>query len=156
MQVNTWKSRRKPYDSEGKYPDVDGRVLEWVREERVSGNAVTMATIRKKAAEVGAGTDFKASEGWASASGQMIPSDAQEQALPFLKHVEHVIGSQQLTNSQLANMDETPVYFDLWRNSMIDLKGLGIIHQTTRHEKLRVTVVLTALASGHTRRKVPA
>lgn len=51
--------------------------------------------------------------------------------------------------SQMANMDEVPVYFDLPRSHSIDFKGLHTIKtKTTGHEHMRFTVVLTAMADG--------
>ena len=43
------------------------------------------------------------------------------------------------------NMDETPLYFDIPRNSTIYVKGVKTVKlKTTGYEKLRITVVLTA------------
>ena len=42
-------------------------------------------------------------------------------------------------------MDETPLYFDIPRNSTIDAKGVKTVKlKTTGYKKLRFTAVLTA------------
>ena len=50
----------------------------------------------------------------------------------------------------MGNMDETPMWFDLPSNTSIDFKGVKTIRsRTTGKEKLRYTVVLTVLSTGH-------
>ena len=51
--------------------------------------------------------------------GQKVPKNAVETAEQFLKVVKNI---SEFAN--LANMDETPCYFDIPRSSAIDKKGL--------------------------------
>ena len=47
--------------------------------------------------------------------------------------------------ANLANMGETPCYFDVPQSSTIDKKGVQTVKvKTTRAERLRFTVALTA------------
>ena len=49
----------------------------------------------------------------------------------------------------IGNMDETPVYFDLVPNKVVDRVGVkSCIVKTTGAEKRRITVTLTVTANG--------
>jgi hypothetical protein len=49
----------------------------------------------------------------------------------------------------MGNADETPVFFDMPANATVDKKGSkSVLFKTTGHEKLRITVMLSALAEG--------
>ena len=50
--------------------------------------------------------------------------------------------------SNILNMDETPIWFDMARNFTIDQIGEKTVHiRSTGNEKNRFTVVLTCAAS---------
>ena len=67
--------------------------------------------------------------------GQKIPGDAPKLCENFLSDKYDVI----------INMDETPMYFDIPSSRTIDFKGVSTIKmKTTRYEKLRYTVALSA------------
>ena len=54
----------------------------------------------------------------------------------------------------IANMDETPVYFDMAGGLTVNPKGAKTVHiRTTRNNKNRFTVVLTCLTNG---KKLPS
>ena len=75
---------------------------------------------------------------------QKIPADAKildHQFLTFVteKKIEYGI-------TQVANMDETPLWFDLPNPKSYDFRGIKTVKaKTTGHEKLRYTVVLSAI-----------
>lgn len=51
--------------------------------------------------------------------------------------------------SQIGNMDETPVMFDMIGNRSVEVKGAKTVpFKTTGHEKSHFTVVLSCLANG--------
>ena len=98
--------------------------------------------------------EFRASRGWfrrmcrrnnlvhrrVTSVGQKVQKNAIEIAEQFLEDMKN-IGAF----SNLANMDETPCYFDIPRSSTIDKKGVQTVKvKTTRVERLRFTVALTA------------
>ena len=102
----------------------------------------------------GVNITFKASTGWfrrmcirnqlvnrrVTSIGQKFPDNAVELAEEFLKDMKN-IGDF----SNIANMDETPCYFDIPRTSTIDKRGVSTVKvKTTGHERLRFTVALTA------------
>ena len=166
--INTRKAKRKTYNSVGKFDEIETTLLEWIREERIKGNPVTGGILRRKAFDIktdlgDSAAEFKASLGWSvrfmrrhnlvrravTSIGQQIPEDAQRMATQFFADVRRQIENGNLAPGQIANMDEVPVYFDMPRNHTIDFKGLHTIKlNTTGHEHLRFTVVLTMLASG--------
>ena len=145
------------------FADLEEELLTWVKHEREQGHAIHGKAIRKKAIEmVGEVYDddvpFKASSGWLSrflqrnglvscrvtTQGQGMPANAAEAAKSFMKEA-----NTQLPLHAVGNMDESPFWFDLPSAETYDFKGLKTIKsRTTGHEKLRFTVVLTALANG--------
>lgn len=108
---------------------------------------------------------FKASLGWCArflkrhnlgqrcftSVGQKIPEHAAELVdRTFRFFDEKSIG---VKVADIANMDETPVYFDMPGSRTIDMRGIETIKcKTTGHERLRFTTVLTMMADG---RKLP-
>ena len=72
--------------------------------------------------------------------GQKVPLNVVEIAEQFLEDMKNI---SEFAN--LANMDETPCYFDIPRSSTIDKKGVQTVKvKTTGAERLRFTVALTA------------
>ena len=72
--------------------------------------------------------------------GQKIPKKAIEIVEQFLEDMKNI---GEFAN--LANMDETPCYFDIPRSSGIDKKGEQTVKVTiTGEESLRFIVALTA------------
>ena len=72
--------------------------------------------------------------------GQKVPKNAVEIAEEFLEDMKN---TGEFAN--LANMDETPCYFDIPRSSTIDKKGVQTVKsKTTGAVRLRFTVALTA------------
>ena len=72
--------------------------------------------------------------------GQKVPKNAVEIAEQFLEDMKNI---GEFAN--LANMDETPCYFDIPRSSTIDKKGVQTVKvKTTGAERLHFTVALTA------------
>ena len=79
--------------------------------------------------------------------GQGIPGNAAEQSKKFMADMK--TASSALPLNAVGNMDEIPFWFDLPSAETYDFKGLKTIKsRTTGNEKLRFTVVLTALANG--------
>ena len=98
--------------------------------------------------------EFRASRGWfrricrrnnlvhrrVTSVGQKVPKNAVEIAEQFLEVVKNI---SEFAN--LANMDETPCYFDIPRSSAIDKKKVQAVKvSTTGVERLRFTVALIA------------
>ena len=72
--------------------------------------------------------------------GQKVPKNGVEIAEQFLEDMKNI---GEFAN--VANMDETPCYFDIPRSSTIDKKGVETVKvKTTGAERIRFTVALTA------------
>ena len=71
--------------------------------------------------------------------GQKVPKNAIEIADQFLQDMKNF---GEFAN--LANIDETPCYFDIPRSSIIDKKGVQTVKLKTRGVEHRFAVALTA------------
>lgn len=76
-----------------------------------------------------------------------VPPNAPALIRNYFEHVdEHLKG---LPLSDILNMDETPMYFDMPRNRTFDLRAVQTVPaKTAGYDKLRFTVVLTIAADG--------
>lgn len=108
---------------------------------------------------------FKGSKGWAckflnrhnfvnrafTSVGQKVPENALALMEATFGRFDDVANGIDIRD--IANMDETPVYFDMPRSRTFDTRGVKTVKcKTTGHEKMRFTVVLTITADG---RKLP-
>ena len=139
------RRRRLTYKSKAKYPDVEARLLDWVKEKREEGILVHGKAVRAKAkelvAEVYPDDNFKASNGWlvrflrrnklvsrrVTTVGQRIPGNAQDIAGKFLLDVQGIIAAETLEPAFVGNMDETPFWFDLTSDETYDFQGVKTI-----------------------------
>ena len=139
---------------------LDQAILEFIEDRRKERITVTEKKVRRKATLLfkelypDVHHEFRASRGWfrrmcrrnnlvhrrVTSIRQKVPKNAVEIAEQFLEVVKNI---SELAN--LANMDETPCYFDIPRSSAIDKKGVQTVKvRTTGTERLRFTVALTA------------
>ena len=119
-------------------PGLEKNLVEWVTEQRNSGYIVTMLHIQQKALKLSTNPSFKASIGWAqkfmkrhdltlrlkTKISQKLPDDLKEQILSFHRFVIQQRKAHQFELSQIGNMDETPMCFDMPSNRTIDQKGM--------------------------------
>ena len=119
-------------------PGLARNLVEWVTEQRNSGYIVTMLHIQQKALKLSTNPSFKASIGWAqkfmkrhgltlrlkTKISQKLPDDLEEQILSFHRFVIQQRKAHQFKLSQIRNMDETPMCFDMPSNRTIDQKGM--------------------------------
>ena len=106
---------------------------------------------------------FKASDGWLSkflarnnlvlraktSIAQTLPCDLENKVQPFRQRVNYIRQNSDFPYELIANMDETPVYFDMVPSKTVDRKGKkSITVRTTKAEKRRITAVLSCTASG--------
>ena len=160
------RRRRLDYTKTCRFPDMEEELVAWVKQLRKEGHAVHGKSIQKKAKDIiadfyGGDVIFNASNGWlnrflrrhglvsrrVTTQGQGIPGNAAEQSKKFMADMK--TASSALPLNAVGNMDETPFWFDLPSAETYDFKGLKTIKsRTTGNEKLRFTVVLTALANG--------
>lgn len=167
---NTNRKRRYlPRSSTCSYPDMEELLALWIREKRESGHAVHAKAICMEAKRILRELyaqdcpPFKASTGWLSrflkrhklvsrrvtTVGQAMPADAPKRASDFVAAVKSDINSKKYAKNCIGNMDESPFWFDMPSNQTYDLEGVKTVtSRTTGHEKLRFTVVLTAMSNG--------
>ena len=126
-------------------PLLDQAILEFIEDRRKERITVTKKKLEgmlhyylKNSPEFQ--YEFRASRGWfrricrrnnlvhrrVTSVGQKVPKNAVEIAEQFLEVVKNI---SEFAN--LANMDETPCYFDIPRSSAIDKKGLQTVKVRT-------------------------
>ena len=106
---------------------------------------------------------FNASRGWVqkfmtrhslslrakTSLAQMLPKNLEDRIAQFYRCVHEIRALDDLESSMIANMDETPAFFDIVPNRSVEQKGKkSVIIRSTGSEKRHITVVLAALASG--------
>lgn len=174
--VEVRKRRNIPSDNEqrkkrAKFPEMEIILVDWIHEERKAGRAVTSFQIKTQAEEILKtqnnseesinDIDFKASNGWlerflnrhnivsrsVTSIGQKVPDNAKELCEKFFEFFDRT--AKDINPSYIGNMDETPLWFDLPRQTTYDFKGVkSVTCKTTGKEKLRYTVVLSSMADG--------
>ena len=163
---------RTPKDgSSASFPEMEVRLIEWIRSCREDDHVLLDgASVKKHALKLyedtyleEPGDTFLASNGWlhrfmkrhrlftrtVTTEVQKIPADTADKAREFIKSCRTVIDEEHLPLSSIANMDETPMWFDMPSKRTIDFRGVKTVpSKTTGKQKLRYTVVLCAMANG--------
>lgn len=154
------------------FPEAEKRLYDWVIEQRKQGLAVTYTTIKvtmfnileepDMVALYGNTTEsFKASFCWLNGFmkrhnlslrwhtkiSQKLPKQTEELLEKFRQYVMHLRIKNCYELCNIFNMDETPVWFDIMGNFIINQKGDKTIHiRSTSNEKNQFTIVLTCAA----------
>ncbi len=155
------------------YPEAEKKLYAWIIEQRKQGLAVTYTTVKitmfdilkepEMTALYGNSTEnFKASFRWLTLFmkryklslrrrtkiSQKLPKQTEELLEQFQQFVTHLRIRKSFEFSNIFNMDETPVWFDMAGNFTINAVGDKTVHiRGTGNEKNRFTVVLTCAAS---------
>ena len=150
------------------YDDMEKELHSWIVEQRKNGYIVTMPTIRLRARQLAKETrfgytDFKGSNGWCSNFmkrwdlcvrqrthiAQKLPSDVENKVDSFHSFVINERKKLDYDLSQIGNMDETPMFFDMPGNRTVDFKGNTTVSvKTAGGEKAHFTVILSCMADG--------
>ena len=154
------------------YPEAEKKLYDWIIGQRKQGLGVTYAITRVKMMEIlsepemmnlygDAAQNFKTSSRWVFAFmkrfnlsrrrrtkiSQKLPSQTNELLKNFYQFIIHLRTEKAFELSNILNMDETPVWFDMAGNFTIDHTGEKTIHiRGTGNEKNRFIVVLTCTA----------
>lgn len=156
----------------GKFPDIEKAVLEYVRDMRKDGCAVSLDMVRTQARTVSrrlgiATKDFRASSGWTTrfmrrnglslrrrtSLCQRLPSAYEDKVIDFHRFVTRIRQKNGFLLSQIGNADQTPLTFDMPRSTTVNEKGArSVLVKTCGAEKQRCTVMLAVTADG---RKLP-
>ena len=143
--------------------DIDQQLLVWLLDARDKQLPITTQLLRAKALELvtPANSQFKASDGWVqkfkerhslvlrvkTSMAQELPVTLEERIKAFRTQLGHLKEINKF--EMIGNMDETPLYFDVVPNRIIDKKGKkSITVRTTGSEKRHLTVTLCVTHEG--------
>ena len=149
------------------YPkELEDQLVKWILEKREQSYiSVSREMIRLKGLSLIKPSlpGFKASQGWLrrflarhnlvlrarTSIAQTLPCDLEEKIVQFCQSVRYVRENGDFPYQLIANMDETPVYFDLVPSKTIDVRGKKSIRvHTTKSDKKHITAVLSCAATG--------
>ena len=143
--------------------DKDEQLLVWLLEARDKQLPITTQVLKAKARELICPDQpqFKASDGWVqkfkqrhklvlrmkTSLAQELPATLEERITAFCTQLRRL---KEINNFEMiGNMDETPLYFDIVPNHVLDRKGKkSIIVRTTGSEKRHLTIVLCVTHEG--------
>ena len=145
------------------HPQMEADLYDYIIDSRAQGICVTSGMIRAEALRILAGTNFSASNGWMArflrrkrlvirritTSGRDLPQDAGPLASLFLTECALEYQVDGFDRDCLLNGDETSIYIDpptTQTYEAIGVRRVGAL--TTGQQKTRVSVCLTATASG--------
>lgn len=149
-----------------KWPEVEQEVKTWILEQRQTGISVSAKMIQeegKRIAQEKNIDDFSGTPKWCfnfmkreglSLRTQMklapkLPATYENQVLEFHSYVINLRRTYNFELSQIANMDEVPLTFDVPSNRTVGIKGVKTVAVNTNgHEKIHFTVVLACCADG--------
>jgi len=150
-----------------KYPELEKELLEWITDQRSNGYIISLVQIQLQALKLNkklnTDQDFKASIHWVqrfmkrhglcirqkTKISQKLPADLDEKLVAFHSFVLKQRKLYDFELSQIGNMDETPMSFDLPRNRTVDKVGAKTVQvRTTGHERTNFTLVLACMADG--------
>lgn len=177
--VRDWKSKEKALKSmpRGKcalrrgtphWPELEKHVADMVAQHRQNGYVVTRNTIRLFALQWAKSNpdhsnNFKATISWCSRFmerhdlvlrqktkiAQKLPADLDNKVDSFHRYVIQQRTKHGYALSNIGNMDETPMNFDMIGNKTVHQKGEKTILIKTGQEKSSFTVVLAYTADGN-------
>lgn len=167
--INLCMSTRKAFTgpTSGRHPELEEEVRQYIIETRGKCLPVTRRSIVKKASEVAAVQgiqNFKASNSWCTrfmirqgfslrrrtSVCQKLPPQFEEKLVSFQRYVMKLRTEVEYDFCQMGNADETPVYFDMVRNTTVERVGAKEVKlRCTGYEKQRITVMLGITADGH-------
>ena len=167
--LQLWAKSRKRAPGAGRkvrYEEIDKKLIAWFEERREAGVRVTGKAMKNEALRLhkeNGSQSFKASCGWfarfkkrhgisfrrtthISQKSVDITNGLVDKFLRFVIRMRQLRGYEL---SEIGNMDETPVYFEMPGKATYEYKGQSSVTVTsTGHEKERVTVTLGAYADG--------
>lgn len=156
----------------GKYPNVEEQLVRHIRELRQDGCAVSLDIVQTEARRIARAQgieakEFKASSGWTTrfmrrhglalrrrtTLCQRLPAAYEDKVVDFHRFVIKLRQQKDFILSQIGNADQTPLCFDMPRNTTVEEKGArSVIVRTSGADKQRCTVMLAVTADG---RKLP-
>lgn len=171
--LKTTSSKRRAFRGKPcKYPELEEELFRYAMEVRNNGYALTTDMLRVKTQALARARsipreEFKGSVGWLrrflkrkglsfrrrTMLCQRLPPDYTDKVLNFQRYVIGMRHEHNYMLSEIANADQTPVWFDCPENCTVELKGKKSVSvRTTGAERQRCTVMLCVTADG---RKLP-
>ncbi|KAH1187031.1 hypothetical protein KIL84_019780 [Mauremys mutica] len=149
-----------------KWPNLEQRLKTWIMEQRQSGLCVSTKLIQYKARMFASKmkiVDFTGKAKWCfnfmrreglamrarTKLAQKMPPVYEDKIQQFHSYVIQLQKKYDFEPSQIANMDEVPLNFDVPSNRTVDVKGIKTVAiKTSGHEKTHYTAVLSCCADG--------
>lgn len=169
------QGKRKRLEGGGRRPlseTLETELYAWIELQRFKRLRVTRKKVKREALSIfsqnngyaeDANKDFVASDGWLrnffrrhqitlrrkTTVSQKVPDVLAPKLLSYFLYVRSLRLKKQYSLDQIIAMDETPVWLDMPGETTVDFVGnKSIPLKSTGHEKMRVTVVLSAKANG--------
>ncbi|CAG8805347.1 34613_t:CDS:2 [Gigaspora margarita] len=135
-------SRKVGFGHHALFPEEEAQLYEWIMELRKEGLTVNYSSIKMKMAEImklSAGlaqdktkklaiNNFKFSQHWFI--------DLEDKLLKFQQFVIRLRQKNDYLLGMIANMDKTPVWFDMMGNLTVNPRGMKMVHvRTTGNDK---------------------
>lgn len=152
------------------WPELEIDLLAWITEKRNNGLAILPSIVRLKALDLAKDEKYNIPEGHFKAGNhwcqrfmkrnnlslrqkttlaQRLPDDYEEKIVRFHRFIIDRRKENSYPLHFIANMDETPLTFDMPPNRTINSTGEKTVKiRTTGNEKNRVTVVLACCGDG--------
>lgn len=149
-----------------RYPEIEKSVVEFVLSERAKCRAVSTLQIQMKAKEMASDLkieNFNANSSWCfrfmqrnrlsirqrTTVAQQLPDNHQHLVDSFVTFTKAKIQEYNVQMSNIINMDEVPLTFDIPMGRTVEATNSKTITiKTTGHEKANFTVVLACSADG--------
>lgn len=137
----TSQNRQSFRGKKAKFPELENKLLRYVRNTRADGFSVSVEMIQFEGLKIAdrmkiPRNEFKGSYGWAR--------------LAFQKHVLKLRKTHNYTMGAIGNVDETPVFFEMPGESTVNKAGEKTVHvRTAGAEKQRCTIMLGITADGN-------
>ncbi|CAG8780199.1 34495_t:CDS:2, partial [Gigaspora margarita] len=150
-EIGHKKSRRLGGGSRKEFfPEEEAQLYAWIVEMRNVALAVTYNSLKLEMLRIVSETALKSHEPakrWLAT--QKMPADLEEKLLNFQRCVIKLRRINNYPLSNIANMDETPVWFDIAGNLTVEEIGAKTVHiRTTGNENNHFIVVLICFADG--------
>ena len=165
------KDTRFKVEGGGRKPlsyDLEFELSKWIMEQRNENLCVSRKLIQEKALDMANKkglTDFKASMTWVqkfmdrngftirrkTTQSQRLPPELSKKVSNFFFYLRKYYKQHpEITNAKIIAMDETSCLFENVSTTTVTTKGdKSVCMRTTGHEKLAVTVCLSAYANGN-------
>ena len=162
--------KRANHGKKAAWPELEIDLLAWITEKRNNGLAILPSIVRLKALDLAKDEKYNIPEGHFKAGNhwcqrfmkrnnlslrqkttlaQRLPDDYEEKIVRFHRFIIDLRKEDSYPLHFIANMDETPLTFDMPPNRTINSTGEKTVKiRTTGNEKNLVTVVLACCGDG--------